>query len=152
MVHGSLLVCAPAELRLNLNYRCRDCLLLPPPQSQGFISWLLLLFYSVEKELQQSTVSLMTPKKHVTHYTNLGCQLLYSSAYSFYYSLTLVTVSISTAIWAITVRECDTIWDCIGRDEQSCPTLSTWHFTQQMQEFWNDNNSDLAVQTLKKDV
>ena len=31
----SLFVCTPAELRLNLNYRCGDCLLLLPPSIIG---------------------------------------------------------------------------------------------------------------------
>lgn len=112
MEHGSRFVCTPAELRLNWLVICI-----------GTACCFLLLNHScpsigcyccrtvVEKELQQFTVSPKTPKKHVTHNTNFGCQLLSTiylllcpSAYSFYSSLTLMAVSISAVIWAITDR------------------------------------------------
>lgn len=86
-VHSSVLVCSPAELRLNLNYRCRDCLLLPPPpQSQGCISWLLLQFYSVEEELQWSTLYPRTPKKYTV---SLTIQTLYVTIVLLYFFVLL---------------------------------------------------------------
>lgn len=95
VAHSSLLLHTPAELRLNLNYLCRDCLLLSPPIS-GVHLWVVIvaLLCRVETAAVQrvcqgtwylSNMSLTIQTLDLSYYGVIACHRL---------SLMVVSISV----------------------------------------------------------